>query len=393
LDEQRVVITGMGAVSALGRGVPALWDGLVAGRSGLRPITVFDASPFRNDAGGEVPGYAGGPRDPRALQFLMDALDEALADAAPGDGVNSDRLDVVLGTNFGGMSAIEPAMDPDGDLGEEGITRYCFQSAVDRVAERSEAHGRRSVLSLACASGAAVMGMGADAIRRGDADMVIAGCYDELSLFSYAGLSALRAITPDRIRPFDKNRKGTQFGEGAAVLVLESLAHARKRGARPHAELLGHALNNDAYHMTAPEKEGRGIRALMNAALGNAGVAPDHVGHINCHATGTPYNDVIETGAIKAVFGAHAAALKVTANKSMIGHAMGAAGGLEAIATIRTLQTGIVPPTMGIEEQDPECDLDCSPGSAGQTDAQIAISNSFGLGGTNASVVLKQVSA
>ena len=395
-DQTRVVVTGMGAVSPLGTGVAVLWEGLTAGRVGLRPITLFDASPFRNREGGEVPGFEHDPdrHRPRALRFLLAAAGEAWDDSGLRAYADFDpqRADVILGTNFGCMSAIEPALEPghDGECSEAGIAPYAFQHAADEAAALTGAGGERSVISLACASGTAVLSLGAQAIVQQRADVVLCGAYDELSLFCYAGLSALRAITPDRIRPFDINRKGTQFGEGAGVLILESYEYAAKRGATVHAELIGHAINNDAYHMTAPEKDGRGIRALMTAALRHARLQPADVDHINCHATGTPYNDLIETTAIKAVFGEHAARLRVTANKSMIGHAMGAAGALEAIATVRTLQDGVIPPTVGIEQQDPACDLDCCPGAAQEVDVHIAMSNSFGLGGTNACVVFRR---
>jgi 3-oxoacyl-[acyl-carrier-protein] synthase II len=180
------------------------------------------------------------------------------------------------------------------------------------------------------------------------------------------------------------------FGEGAGVFIVEAAGHAAARGARVCAELLGRALNNDAYHMTAPEKEGKGIAALMNAALADAGIGPEQVGHINCHGTGTPYNDAIETRAIKAVFGAHAPRIPITANKSMIGHAQGAAGALEAISAIQTIREGIVPPTIHYETPDPECDLDCCPNEPRAADVEIAVSNSYGIGGTNASVVFKR---
>lgn len=384
----------MGAISALGPGVPALWDGLSAGRDALREITLFDASPYRNSRGGEVTGYAADPSNPRALRFLEAAAAEALADAGldAGGRVDLERAAILLGTNFGGMSAAERMLAPHGgdDAGEEGLDRYNFMCGADRIAEKTGFAGSRTVLSLSCASGTAVLGLAADAIRLGRADVVLTGGFDELSEFCYAGLSALRAITPDVVRPFDKNRKGTMFSEGAGVLILEGADHAAARGARVHAELLGRALNNDAYHMTAPEKQGRGIQAVMRAALRDAGLEPERVDHINTHGTGTPYNDKIETRAIKQVFGPHAAAMPLTAVKSIIGHAMGAAGSLEAICTVQTIREGLIPPTIHFETPDPECDLDYCPGQARAADVRIALSNSYGIGGTNACVVLRR---
>lgn len=383
----------MGAVSSMGDGVGALWDGLKSGRSGIRKITLFDASPYRNELGGPVDGYDPDPADPRALRFLDAAAAEAVADAglAANGPFDPERAAIVLGTNFGGMSAAERMMVPgSAGLPDEGLSAYSFGAAADRVAARTGFAGPRTVLSLACASGAAALGQAMDLIRLDRADVVLAGGFDELSEFCYAGLSALRAITPEIVRPFDKNRKGTLFGEGAGVFVVESADHAAARGAAAYVECIGRSLNNDAYHMTAPEKEGKGIAALMRSALDDAGIRREDVGHINCHGTGTPYNDVIETRAIKAVFGDHAKRLLLTANKSMIGHGQGASGALETISAIHTLREGIVPPTVNYQTPDPECDLDCCPNEPRETDVAVALSNSYGIGGTNACVVLKR---
>ena len=407
MDTVRVVITGLGSVSPHGRGVRALWRGLLEGRAGFRPITLFDAKVFRNPLAGEVEGYPvlpGGP--PRALRMLHDACAEALADALglPGESatppVPPDGLAeaaIVTGTNFGGMSVAEKALTQgETDPRAASLEGYLFGHASDTVAASFGLSGPRLNLSLSCASGAAAIGLAGDLIRRGRAEAALACGYDELSLFVYAGLSALHAITPETIRPFDKRRKGTLFSEGAGVVVVESLEHARKRGApRLYAELLGRALNNDAYHMTAPEQEAHGIQALMRAALDDARVSPDEIGHLNLHATGTPYNDKIETKAVLGVFGERGKTIPVAAVKSSIGHTMGAAGTLETIAAILSLREGKVPPVLGLDpaEKDPECGLLTPTGAPLEARFEKVMKTSYGFGGTNAALVLGKAPA
>jgi len=402
MDNVRVVITGLGSVSPHGRGVRALWQGLLEGRAGFRPITLFDAKVFRNPLAGEVEGYPVLPDGPpRAVRMLHDACAEALADALglPGEGatppVSPDGLAeaaIVTGTNFGGMSVAEKALTQgETDPRSASLEGYLFGHAGDSVAASFGLGGPRLNLSLSCASGAAAIGLASDLIRRGRAEAALACGYDELSLFVYAGLSALHAITPETIRPFDKRRKGTLFSEGAGVVVVESLEHARKRAApRLYAELLGRALNNDAYHMTAPEQEAHGIQALMRAALSDARVSPDEIGHLNLHATGTPYNDKIETKAVLGVFGERGKTIPVAAVKSSIGHTMGAAGTLETIAAILSLREGKVPPVLGLDpaEKDPECGLLTPTGAPLEARFEKAMKTSYGFGGTNAALVL-----
>jgi len=386
----RVVVTGLGAVSPYGRGAGLLWESLVAGRSGIRDITLFDASPFRNPQAGEVPGYAAQDGATRAERFLVDAGAEAAAAAGLSTGsFDPARSGVIAGTNFGGMSAAEEALAPGAQTSD--LTSYGFGHAAGALARAVGFCGERSVVSLSCASGTATILAAHRAIASGRADVMIAAGYDELSLYCYAGLSALRAVTKEKIRPFDANRSGTIFSEGAGCIVLEAMEHARARGARPLAEVLGGAVNNDGYHMTAPEKTGRGIKALLAAALADAGVSPPEIDHVNAHATATKYNDKIETEAIKHVLGPRAREITVTANKSMIGHAMGAAGSLEAISAVRSITEGVVPPTVNRETPDPECDLDCVPGAARECEVRTVLTTSYGMGGTNAAVLLREV--
>jgi len=404
-----VVITGLGAISPHGRGVAVLWNGLIEGRSALAPLTLFDASMFRSPLAGVVAGYpdhhdraanAAGPAT-RAAAMLQDAADEALCDAF---GISDAgliktnaalrRAALITGTNFGGMSAAETALVAGrDDSSKAALSDYLVGSASAMLAQRYEIGGPQMNLSLSCASGTAAIGLALDMIRQGRAEIAVACGYDELSLYVYAGLSALRAITPDTIRPFDKRRKGTLFSEGAGVVVLESAEHARRRNApRIHARILGRAMNNDAYHMTAPEQEARGIQALMRAALKDAAIARDDVAHINLHATGTPYNDAIETKAVHAVFGVRGAEIPVCSVKSSIGHCMGAAGIIESIAAVKTLSENCIPPILGLEAEhkDPECGLNTPLGGPLHGDFPVILKTSYGFGGTNAAIVLSR---
>lgn len=402
-----VVITGLGAISPHGKGVRALWDGLLSARSAFSPITLFDASMFRNPLAGQVHGYdASADTQSRALRMLLDASREALRDAfafdeSAGDGCVAVKFSgdeaikhgaIVTGTNFGGMSAAETALvDGAKDSAKASLENYLFGNAGDELARRYGIRGPRLNLSLSCASGTAAIGVAFDLVRRGRADFVLACGYDELSLYVYAGLSALRAITPETIRPFDKRRKGTLFSEGAGAMVIESAEHAARRKA-PHiyAKILGRAMNNDAYHMTAPETEAHGIKALMRAALADANTAPETIDHLNLHATGTPYNDAIETKAIHDVFGARGREIPVCSIKSSIGHTMGAAGVLESIAAVQTLNEGKIPPVLGLDpaEKDPACDLNTPTSAPLSGTFRTILKTSYGFGGTNAAVVL-----
>ena len=384
-----LVVTGIGAASPLGWGVRALWDGLLAGRSGLGRVKRFDASAFRSAGGGEVPegdadGLADGLANCRSLaeKYLLASVREAVEDA----GVPCEGTALVVGTNFGGMSRAEESL-AGGGTGD--LTDYEFRAQADRVAARVGLSGPRVALSMSCASGTAAMVVARDLIRAGRAERVVAAGYDELSRYAFAGLEALRAMSPEALRPFDRKRDGTLFSEGAGALVIEKDADARARGRDAYAALAGGALNNDAYHMTAPEKEARGIRSLMRAALADAGVRPGEVDHVNLHGTGTKYNDLIETMAVKDVFGERGRSIPVTANKSELGHAMGAAGALEAIASVLTIRHGRIPPTAGLEEQDPECDLDLVRDAPRETRVRVVLKTSYGIGGTNAAVVLE----
>lgn len=414
-------ITGIGIVSPYGGGREPFFAGLRAGHCALRPIERFDASPYRNTLGGEVAGFEETRRE-RVVDFVLAAAAEALEDA---DLIfRGQRVGIVLGTNFQVMSVAERFLGQRArGLGlAEDLEEYLGAAVLRHLRAHFPAAGPEALLSLSCASGTAALATALEWIRAGRCEIVLAGGFDELSESAVAGLSALRAISTDTIRPWDTERKGTIFAEGAGVFVVESAAHAEARratagssngsssgasgggsgaagpgggasvsGFTPYARIRGRGINNDAFHMTAPDKSGSGIQAVMRMALADAGVEPNAVQHLNLHGTGTKYNDMIETTAIRAVYGDHVGSMSFTANKSLFGHAMGAAGALEAAATCLTLREGTVAPVAGLREQDPELDLPLVTGAAARHEVALAMTNSYGLGGTNASLLLERL--
>ena len=393
----RVVVTGLGAVTPLGHEVKTFWSRLIAGERGLKRLTRFDPTGLRNEIGGEVwdwqfePGAFGLTIAPDlATQFLLQAAREALADAALSEGPASGgpAIGAVLSTNFGGAIAWEDycrgyfAGAPTEDFAE-----FAFQSALGHLRRTFGLEGPLSLLSIACASGAAAIGSAADLIRDGKAAVMLAGGHDTLSPTPLSGLSTLHTITADDIRPFSADRSGTLFGEGAALLVLESLDHAQQRGARIYAEVLGSWQNNNAYHLTAPDKGGAGMARVLGGALDDARLPAERLDYINAHGTGTKPHDAAETEAIKHVLGPHAYEIPVTSIKGSIAHLMGAAGAIEAVATVKTIETGNIPPTLNYREADPECDLDYVPNEGREGVVRYAATISAGVGGSNACVV------
>jgi len=390
----RIVVTGMGVVSPAGCSVASFWKSVCEGRSFFRAISRFPVSDFQFARAGEItdfqwPSDLGPPPEDWASRFVMAAAREAVHDAAL---AGMQGTGVVLATNFGGVGAASDFMAwalgrKDGNGGT--FPELSFQIAADRVAQVWNFRGPRLVISLSCASGASAIAQAADLIRAGRARSVIAGGYDALSPFAWAGLSVLRTMSRDAVRPFDLRRDGTIFSEGSGVLAVEEMEFARARGAHIYAELLGYGMNNNAFHMTAPAKEGAGTAAVMRAALLDAGINPSDIDHINAHGTGTKSNDVTETQAIKAVFGEHARRIPITSIKSSLGHMMGAAGSVEAIASLLTLRDGIIPPTINYEHPDPECDLDYVTNTAIKADVRLVLSNSAGIGGCNTALIFK----
>jgi 3-oxoacyl-[acyl-carrier-protein] synthase II len=412
MSQKQVVITGMGAVTALGNSVEKFWDGLLSGRSGIRRITLFDPSQMPCQIAGEVPDFVAKDfmdrkltrRVGRGAQLGLASAVQAVADSGLGESMpDPERAAVIFGTAIGGLDNFVDGIDVMRASGVEKVSPFVIPGGIPNLAAHLialefQCLGPNSTITTACATGTQTIGEGAELIRRGLADVVIAGGTEALVRdFSIAGFSAMRALPlnyndqPERAsRPFDAKREGFVFSEGAAAVVLESREHAQSRGARIHAEVGGYASAGDAYHIAAPHPEGLGAIRTMNWALKYSAVSPDEIDYINAHGSSTPLNGLIETKAIKAVFGERAYQIPVNSTKSMVGHAMGASGALEAIACIKSIQEGVLHPTINYEYPDPECDLDYVPNEARRHDVRVALSNSFGLGGQNACLVLKR---
>jgi 3-oxoacyl-[acyl-carrier-protein] synthase II len=363
--------------------VPAFWERLRAGTSAARPIVRFPAADLSPNLAAEVPWDDGDPDRAGALALMAAA--EALADAGlAGHGTAPDRLGVALGTTLGGMAIFE-VWEATGPA-VAGIERIPYYAPAARLAAHLDARGPVATTQLACASGTHAIALGAAWIRAGRADVVVAGGTDLLCRFVVAGFNGLRA-TSDVARPFDRRRKGLVLGEGAAVLVLESEAHAAGRGAPVRAYVAGSGAAADAVHMTAPDREGAGAARAMRAALEDAALAPGDVHFVSAHGTGTPYNDAMETVALTRVFGA--GRVPVNSIKGAVGHTLGAAGALEAVLCVRVLETGEVPPTAGLEDVDPACaTLDLVYGTPRRVAARAVVSTSSGFAGANAALVL-----
>ncbi len=403
---RRVVVTGLGAVTPLGPSVPALWEGLTAGRSGVGRITRFDAGRQRSQIAGEVKGF-----DPLQVmdkkdllrmdlfvQYALAASAQAVADAGlkVPDGTG-ERMGVIVGTGMGGVPKL---MESHHILMERGPERtilpYMLPALIPNMAAgyismRFGARGPNSAVSTACAAGSHAIGDAFRLIQRGEADVMLAGGSEGLiTPIVFCGFDSLRALSarndaPERAsRPFDAGRDGFVMGEGAGLLVLEEREHALARGARIQAELCGYAMTADAHHPTAPAPDADGPARAMALALADAGFRPEAVDYVNAHGTSTPFNDANETLAIKRVFGPHAARLAVSSIKSMIGHLLGAAGAMAAISTVLTLREGVLPPTINYETPDPQCDLDYVPNTARRAPVRAALVNAFAFGGTNA---------
>jgi 3-oxoacyl-[acyl-carrier-protein] synthase II len=413
MSRRRVVVTGLGLVSPVGIGVEASWQALVAGRSGIGPITLFDASTYPSRIAGEVKGFEPGDwmdrkearRNDRFIQFALAAADMAMKDS----GLDMSKEDpelvgCIVGAGMGGLGTIEASTTLVTERGLKKLTPFFIPSLIINLAPgqislRYGMKGPNFSTVSACATGNHSIGDALLYIERGLADVFVAGgCEATITPLGVGGFCAARALSerndaPEKAsRPFDKGRDGFVPGEGAGLLVLEEYEHARKRGARIYAELAGYGASADAYHITTPAPEGEGGQRAMRMALRFAGVNADQVGYVNTHGTSTPLGDIAECQAINRVFGDHAReGLVVSATKSMTGHLLGAAGGLEAVVTVLALHHGVVPPTINVDEQDPECRLDVVPNVARQKRVDVAISNSFGFGGTNSVLLFKKV--
>ncbi|MFS0839134.1 beta-ketoacyl-ACP synthase II [Paenibacillus sp. 1P03SA] len=408
---ERVVITGMGIISPLGNGVDPFWKSLVQGESGISRIDTFDVTLYKSKIAGLVRVFDGealfGRKEARKMdrfcQFALAAADQALQDAELDlDRTDRERVGVYVGSGIGGIGTLA---EQNRVLLERGpgrvsptlVPMMIANMAAAMISIRHQALGPTMSPVTACSIGNTAIGEAFRTIRTGDADVIIAGgseaAIGEISLSSFGNATAVstRNEEPAKAsRPFDAGRDGFVMAEGAGILILESLSHARSRNARIYAEVIGYGASSDAYHMVATHPEGRGARQAMKSALASAGIAPGEVDVISAHATSTEVGDKSETTAIKSLFGEDAYRIPVTANKSMTGHMLGAAGGAEAIALVKTLQEGIIPPTINLEHSDPDCDLDYVPGTARKAELEIGLSNSFGFGGHNAVIVLRK---
>ncbi|MBM3217955.1 MAG: beta-ketoacyl-ACP synthase II [Candidatus Rokubacteria bacterium] len=411
MESRRVVVTGLGAITPVGNTAEELWSALTHARSGIGPITKFDAAAYPTRIAGEIRNF-----DPLAyidkkdarrldpyLQYAVASSVQAVADAGLDPSrIDAERFGVLIGSGIGGITTL---LDGEHVLLQKGpdrvspfiIPMLIINMASGLVSMRFGAKGPNSSVVTACATGNHAIGDAFKLIRYGEADVMIAGGAEAMIVpLTIAGFCAMKAMStrnddPRKAsRPFDAGRDGFVCGEGAGIVVIEALEHAVRRDARIYAEVIGYGMTGDAHHMTAPDPEGDGAARAMSLALKSAGLQASEVGYINAHGTSTPYNDKFETLAIKRVFGDHARKLAISSTKSMTGHLLGAAGGVEAIATALALHHGLLPPTINYETPDPDCDLDYVPNQARKQDVEVALSNAFGFGGTNATLAFRK---
>jgi beta-ketoacyl-acyl-carrier-protein synthase II len=404
---RRVAVTGLGAVTPLGLDARSTWDAAVAGQSGVDFIRAFDASEYPVRIASEVKGFEAegvvGPKEARRLErnvvLAVAAAREAWADAGV-EGIDPARAGILVGSAIGGVMGVLGQQDV---LRERGYARVSpwfipnvlVDSASGQIAIDLGLRGPNYAPVSACATGSHAVGEGAELIKRGDADVVLAGgteaCIHPVILAGFCAMRGLVAEEEDPTRasrPFDATRAGFVMGEGACVLLLEDLERAQARGARVYAEVLGYGTSNDAHHMAQPDPASVGVEEMMRAALTRAGIEPERVGYVNAHGTSTPQGDLAETKAIKGVFGSHAYDLAVSSTKSVLGHTFGAAGAVESMMCVLALHEGVLPPTINYRTPDPDCDLDYVPNEARRAQVEVALSNAMGLGGHNACVLL-----
>jgi 3-oxoacyl-[acyl-carrier-protein] synthase II len=411
VEPRRVVLTGLGALTPVGVTTEEFWAALKLGKSGIGPITKFDASEFPTRIAGEVRNFDEAQyidkKDARRLdpylKYAIATSAMAVEDAAlDRDKVDATRFGVLIGSGIGGITTLIEGEEIRRTKGFDRVSPFVVPMLIINMASglvsmRFGAKGPNSSIVTACATGNHAIGDAFKIIERGDADVMIAGGAEAMIVpLTIAGFCSMKAMStrndePEKAsRPFDAGRDGFVCGEGAGIVVLEALEHAVRRDARIYAEIVGYGMTSDAHHMTAPDPEGDGATRAMQLALADGDVDPDGVGYINAHGTSTPYNDKFETLAIKRAFGDHARRLAVSSTKSMTGHLLGAAGGVEAVATALALYHGMLPPTINYETPDPDCDLDYVPNQARKVDVEYALSNAFGFGGTNATLAFRR---
>jgi len=409
--KRRVVVTGLGLVTPLGTGVLKTWEALLKGESGIDKIDSFDVCDYPCQIAAEVKDFdplayiekKDVKRMDRFTQFALAAATMAVEAAGlPITADNLHRIGCLIGAGFGGMATLERNHEAllragPGRVSPFFVPMLIANMAAGQVCMRFGLRGPNSCVATACAAGTHAIGDAYKIIQRGDADVMLSGgCESAITPLALSGFCAMRALStrndrPQRAsRPFDKDRDGFVMGEGAGIVVLEALDHARQRDATIYAELVGYGMSADAYHMTQPDPEAHGVTLCMQRALEDAALAPEEVEYINAHGTSTPYNDRYETLAIKKVFGAHAYRLAVSSTKSVTGHLLGAAGGVEAVFTVLAVHQGVVPPTMNWETRDEDCDLDYVPNVIRYQPLQVALSNSLGFGGTNACIIFRK---
>ena len=412
MDKRRVVVTGMGLISPVGSTVEDAWKAVLEGESGIGPITEFDASDFKTQIAGEVSGFNVDdylePKEARKsdpfIHYGIAAGKQAIADAGleSESALDKERVGLAIGSGIGGIATIEDTTETYLERGPRRVSPFFIPGViVNMIAGQLSIEfgykGPNIAIVTACTTATHNIGMAARMIENNEADVMLAGGAEYATTqTAIAGFNAARAMStrnddPERAsRPWDTERDGFVLSNGAAILTLESLEHARARGAKIYAELSGFGMSGDAYHITSPPDDGDGARRCMQAALADAGLAPETVDYINAHGTSTGAGDVAEARAVRKLFGEHADDLLVSSTKSMTGHLLGAAGGIEAVFSILAIRDNIAPPTINLDNQDPDCDLDFVPNQARQRDISVSVSNSFGFGGTNGSLIFSQ---
>ena len=409
---RRVVVTGIGVISALGTGVEKNWNALLQGKSGVDRITRFDASELPTQIAGEVKDFNAEEFIDKKeikkmdlfIQYALAAAEMAMQDSALViNEENAERVGVLVGSGLGGLPTIEKYHEALAEGGYKKVSPFfipmlIINLAPGQISIRYGAKGPNFSVVSACAAGTHAIGEAYHVIRRGDADaMITGGAESTITPLAIAGFNAMKALSTRNddpqgaSRPFDKDRDGFVMGEGAGILVLEEFEAAKARGAKIYAEVVGYGLSGDAYHLTAPAPEGEGAARCMKMALKGARLNPEAVDYINAHGTSTPFNDYYESLAIKSALGAHSRKVMVSSTKGMTGHALGAAGGIEAVFSLLAMERGVVPPTINYQTPDPDCDLDYVPNIARQATVNVAMSNSLGFGGTNATIIFKKV--
>ncbi len=401
MKRRRAAVTGLGIITAIGQDIPSFWENLIKGACGIETVNLFDASHYRSRKAAEVKGF-----DPllffsardlqrmsRCDQLGLKAAAEAILDSGLDWRIEDrERIGIFVGGGAGGILSAERYRK---EMLRKGWRRvrpslllpFATCAITDAIAQKYGFLGPRATIATACSSSATAIGYALSSIRLGEVEVAIAGGSESLSEVTFGGFNALRSLDEDRCRPFDLNRKGLSLGEGAAFLVVEEAEHAVRRGAKVYAEILGYGLTGDGHHMTAPDPDGDGALRAMKEALRDSGISPGDVHYINAHGTATPVNDLAETKAIKNLFGERAAKIPVSAIKSMVGHCLGAAGAVEAVATILSVREDRIPPTINYQTPDPECDLDYVPNQSRTAAVEIALSNSFAFGGNNTALV------